>query len=276
MGITLWAAGFSLLICEQPPPHSSVVWLYMHYKQRPPPLRTLYGYKQSKLWHPFLENDFSFSVRMHFFSLLGFINFDGSSCLFFDKNTFFHFQQRSKVSSIVFGKVVKMSDFYGLELISNGIKIDGFMYVLSNLPILTFFSILFVLLLFQKSDILRIFSKHWENCHPILFFRFPRKVKIYYCETLIYSSERSLETEEQCGLFFPCDLIVVIPLFLKKTRRLETRRANSWEPYLHLSFKAGCSRYIIISRRASSSLIFFALFWTEEVSARAQDFGKPF
>ena len=35
--------------------------------------------------------------------------------------------------------------------------LDG-VYVLSNLPILTFFSILFVLLLFQKSDIFRFFQ----------------------------------------------------------------------------------------------------------------------
>ena len=49
-----------------------------------------------------------------------------------------------------------------------------------------------------------------------VFQIFPRKVKIYYCETLIVVNT-SLENIEQCGLFFPCDLIVVIPLFLKKT-----------------------------------------------------------
>ena len=48
-----------------------------------------------------------------------------------------------------------------------------------------------------------------------VFQIFPRKVKIYYCETLIVVNT-SLENIEQCGLFFPCDLIVVIPLFLKK------------------------------------------------------------
>ena len=96
-----------------------------------------------------------------------------------------------------------------------------------------------------------------------VFQIFSRKVKIYYCETLIVVNT-SLENIEQCGLFFPCDLIVVIPLFLKK-KPDDWEEQNSWEPYLHLSFKAGCSRYIIISRRATA-LFFAALFWTEEVS----------
>ena len=63
-----------------------------------------------------------------------------------------------------------------------------------------------------------------------VFQIFPRKVKIYYCETLIVVNT-SLENIEQCGLFFPCDLIVVIPLFLKKKpddwRRAKLVRALS-------------------------------------------------
>ena len=60
-----------------------------------------------------------------------------------------------------------------------------------------------------------------------VFQIFPRKVKIYYCETLIVVNT-SLENIEQCGLFFPCDLIVVIPLFLKKnptTEKSKTRES---------------------------------------------------
>ena len=62
--------------------------------------------------------------------------------------------------------------------------LDG-VHVLSNLPILTFFSILFVLLLFQKSDIFSFFQNTVKTVILSCFFRFPRKVKIYYCETLI-------------------------------------------------------------------------------------------
>ena len=58
-----------------------------------------------------------------------------------------------------------------------------------------------------------------------VFQIFPRKVKIYYCETLIVVNT-SLENIEQCGLFFPCDLIVVIPLFLKKNPTTEESKTR--------------------------------------------------